>query len=204
MMDSTPGRKRGPSRSLIVLAGLLALGLSPRAADADEKAVVQALREGGVAVLLRHGRTTPGVGDPPGWQLGRCSTQRNLDPEGRAQARRLGAWFRQRRIAPTMVRSSPWCRARDTARLVFGRSMDWPALANLFGNPGPAKKNTEEVRRYIAGLRPGEIAALVSHGSSISAVVGESVSQGEAVVVRARRDADGQIETTTVGRISVP
>lgn len=190
----------------MVLAGLL--GPAPCRASAgesaDDGAVVQALREGGVAVFVRHGRTTPGVGDPPGWQLGKCSSQRNLDAEGRAQSRRLGAWFRERRIAPTVVRSSPWCRARDTARLAFGRSQDWAALANLFDNPGPAKKNSEEVRRYIAGLRRGEIAVLVSHGSSISAFVGESVSQGEAVVVRARRGAGGQIETTAVGRIVVP
>lgn len=49
------------------------------------------LREGrGLVVLLRHARTVPGTGDPPGFQLDDCATQRNLSEEGRAQARRIG------------------------------------------------------------------------------------------------------------------
>ncbi len=202
-----PDRHRRSTAALTLLAigafGAI-LAAAPAPANADDEAVVQALRAGGVAVLLRHARTTPGVGDPPGWRIDKCSTQRNLDAEGRAHARRIGAWFKRQRIAPTVVRNSAWCRARDTARLAFGRSQDWPALANLFDNSGPEKTNTEQVRRYIAGLRKGDVAVLVSHGSSISAFVGEYVSQGEAVVVRARRDANGQVEVTVVGRIAVP
>jgi phosphohistidine phosphatase SixA len=153
---------------------------------------------------LRHGQTTPGVGDPPGWKLGDCSTQRNLDAKGRAQAKRVGAWFSKKGIVPTVVRSSPWCRTRDTARLAFGRSEDWSALANLFENRTLEKKNVEDVRRYIAALGEREIAVLVSHGSSISAFVGEYLAQGEAVVVRAERDAKGEVKTVAIGRIAVP
>ena len=36
------------------------------------------LDRGGVAVLLRHAQTEPGIGDPPGFRLGDCATQRNL------------------------------------------------------------------------------------------------------------------------------
>lgn len=180
------------------------LVLAPSTARADDSAVVRALRSGGVAIFLRHGRTTPGVGDPPGWKIGDCATQRNLDAEGRAQAKRVGAWFSQRRIAPTVVRNSPWCRTRDTARLAFGRTQDWSALANLFQNRAPEKSNVEEVRRYVAALGAGEIAVLVSHGSSISAFVGEHLAQGEAVVIRAERDAKGDVNTIVVGRIAVP
>jgi phosphohistidine phosphatase SixA len=195
-----PGRLAVLTRAMAIAGALLAVAPAPARAD---DAVVQALRAGGVAVLLRHARTTPGVGDPSGWRLDRCSTQRNLDAEGRAHARRIGAWFRRQRIAPTRVRSSVWCRARDTARLAFGRSEDWSALANLFGNPGPEKANVEQVRRYIAGLRKGDVAVLVSHGSSISAFVGEYLSQGEAVVVRGRREASGQVQVDVIGRIVV-
>jgi phosphohistidine phosphatase SixA len=197
-----------PARSAAAALALLVAGawlvLAPSSARADDSAVVRALRSGGVAIFLRHGRTTPGVGDPPGWKLGDCSTQRNLDAEGRAHAKRVGAWFSQQRIVPTVVRNSPWCRTRDTARLAFGRSQDWSALANLFENRAPEKSNVEEVRRYIAALGAGEIAVLVSHGSSISAFVGEYLAQGEAVVIRAERDAKGEAKTVVVGRIAVP
>jgi phosphohistidine phosphatase SixA len=191
-------------RALTAAAALAAAVLATPPAGADQAALLQALRAGGVAVLVRHSRTTAGVGDPPGWQMDDCASQRNLDSQGRAQARRLGAWFRRHRIVPTTVRNSPWCRTRDTARLAFGRTQDWSALANLFENPAPEKRNVEQVRRYLAGLRKGEIAVLVSHGSSISAFVGEHLGQGEAVVVRAVRGAGGDVQTVVVGRISVP
>lgn len=199
---SHPPRAAAAALALLVTGAWLVLAPSP--ARADDSAAVRALRSGGVAIFLRHSQTTPGVGDPPGWKLADCSTQRNLDEEGRAQARRVGAWFSRKGIVPTVVRNSPWCRTRDTARLAFGRSQDWSALANLFENRAPEKTNVEEVRRYVAALGEGEIAVLVSHGSSISAFVGEHLAQGEAVVVRAKRDAKGDVKTVVVGRIAVP
>jgi phosphohistidine phosphatase SixA len=180
------------------------LVLVPMAARGEDPAAVRALRDGGIAVLMRHAQTTPGVGDPPGWRPDDCSTQRNLNAEGRAHARRIGNWFRRQHVAPTVVRSSPWCRARDTARLAFGGAEDWPALANLFEDRGPEKRNVEEVRRYIAGLRKGEVAVLVSHGSSIAAFVGEHPAPGEGIVVRAAPSADGEAQLVVVGRIVVP
>jgi phosphohistidine phosphatase SixA len=202
-----PTRTHPPCAAATALAVLVAgawLVLAPSPARADDSAALRALRSGGVAVFVRHTRTTPGVGDPPGWKLGDCSSQRNLDAEGRAHAKRVGAWFTRERIVPTVVRNSPWCRTRDTARLAFGRSEDWSALANLFENRAPEKRNVEQVRRYVAALAKDEIAVLVSHGSSISAFVGESLAQGEAVVVRAERDANGDVKMVAIGRIAVP
>jgi phosphohistidine phosphatase SixA len=200
-----PPRAAAAALALLVAGAWLVLAPRPaRADDADDSPALRALRSGGVAVFLRHGQTTPGVGDPPGWKLADCSTQRNLDAKGRAQAKRVGAWFSKKRIVPTVVRNSPWCRTRETAQLAFGRSEDWSALANLFENRKPEKKNVEDVRRYIAALGEREIAVLVSHGSSISAFVGEYLAQGEAVVVRAERDAKGEVKTVAIGRIAVP
>lgn len=42
-------------------------------------------------MLLRHGTTTPGVGDPTGFRPDDCATQRNLTEAGREESRRLGA-----------------------------------------------------------------------------------------------------------------
>ena len=42
--------------------------------------------------------TAPGGGDPPGFRLDDCSTQRNLSDDGREEARRIGAAFRTRGI----------------------------------------------------------------------------------------------------------
>ena len=104
---------------------------APAAGSAEQDRLVQALRSGGLVVLIRHSATLPGVSDPPGFRMDDCPTQRNLSDAGRAQARRIGQWFRQHGIEPTVIRASPWCRTRETAMLAFGRSEDWPALSNL-------------------------------------------------------------------------
>ena len=62
----------------------------PSRAVADE-ALWQLMRGGGQVILMRHAVTTPGVGDPTGFKLDDCSTQRNLTDAGREDARRVGA-----------------------------------------------------------------------------------------------------------------
>ncbi|MGL4881286.1 MAG: hypothetical protein ACRC8K_09495, partial [Waterburya sp.] len=47
----------------------------------------------GYVVLLRHAQTVPGTGDPPGFQLDDCTTQRNLSEVGKEQAIRIGKAF---------------------------------------------------------------------------------------------------------------
>jgi hypothetical protein len=100
--------RRGARRVWSTLALLLLLGATA-GARAEDAAVWAALREGGVVALIRHG-DAPGVGDPPGWRLGDCATQRNLDERGRAEARALGARLRAGRVAIGRVVSSPWGR----------------------------------------------------------------------------------------------
>ncbi|HUG78582.1 MAG TPA: histidine phosphatase family protein, partial [Burkholderiales bacterium] len=86
---------------------VLMLALAP--AHADE-ALWDALRGGGHVLYVRHSQTTSGIGDPPGFKLEECTTQRNLSDEGRAQARRMGEALRLRKVPIGEVLSSPWCR----------------------------------------------------------------------------------------------
>ncbi|MCK7500126.1 MAG: hypothetical protein MZW92_64765 [Comamonadaceae bacterium] len=58
------------------LAVLLCM-LAATAAWADEAPGTQ-LKQGGYVVLIRHAGTEFGIGDPPGFKLDDCSTQRNL------------------------------------------------------------------------------------------------------------------------------
>ena len=78
-------------RGLALAAGLLVAwpgGASPSEAPWD------LLKAGGQVVLLRHATTTPGVGDPPGFRVEDCASQRNLSEQWREEARRIGAAFR--------------------------------------------------------------------------------------------------------------
>jgi broad specificity phosphatase PhoE len=161
----------------------LALAAASAASGADE-AVWTPLRAGGLVVFIRHAETEPGVGDPPGFRLEDCKTQRNLSAPGREQAQRLGEAFRRERVPVAQVLSSEWCRCRDTATLAFGRYEAWPALNNLFGRrenePAQARAMLE---RASAHRGTGNL-ILVTHGATIAPVAGINPAQGELVVMR--------------------
>ncbi|HSE94989.1 MAG TPA: histidine phosphatase family protein [Methylomirabilota bacterium] len=146
------------------------------------------LREGGHVVLLRHSPTDPGVGDPPGFRLDDCATQRNLSEAGRAQARRLGAAFRARAVPVGEVLSSPWCRCLETGRLAFSRAEPWPALDSQFQDKSRAAEQARAVRER-AGRRPvsGNL-VMISHGTNIVAWTGVYPAQGEMVILTPRGD----------------
>jgi hypothetical protein len=88
-------------------------------AAGDPEAGWAALLEGGHVALIRHGNAPPGYGgDPPEFRIDDCATQRNLDEQGRQEARALGETFRHHGVRVDRIRSSPWCRCLDTARLM--------------------------------------------------------------------------------------
>ena len=201
------------SRSLTLLAfacllpGLMLTGAVGATPQPEEERLLQSLRQGGVVALIRHAATDPGVGDPPGFKLGDCATQRNLSESGREQARRLGRWFEANGIRPTSVRTSPWCRARETATLAFGRSEDWAALSNLLGDRRMQHEHAGQVQVAIDRAERGAVDVLVSHGVSINAFIGVYLQQGEMVVVRPGHGAGSssrQPAIEVVGRLLVP
>jgi phosphohistidine phosphatase SixA len=172
-------------RVMLLLAGVVA-GLASSAGASE--APWDLLRGGGQVVLLRHTTTTPGAGDPPGFRLDACATQRNLTDPGRDEARRIGAAFRARGIPVGAVLSSPWCRCLETARLAFGRAEPWPALSNLFGDRSREAEQVAAMRARVS-QRPAEgNLVLVTHGVTIQALTGQSVAQGEFLVVTPEGD----------------
>lgn len=169
------------------LAGLALLPLFGAATQAA--ALTDTLRRGRCAVLLRHAATTPGIGDPPGFTLDNCSTQRNLSDEGRAQAQRIGAWFSTRQLMPRAVRTSAWCRCRDTAQLAFGQALPWSPLDSTFGNRALAPAATQALRGALAALPAGGFEVWVTHQVNITALTGEFSSMGQGLLL----DAAGRV-----------
>lgn len=173
-------------RSVVVLALFAAwLPGAAQAAGAADDPVWSALQRSTHVILIRHAQTDPGVGDPPHFKLGDCSTQRNLSDEGRAQARKLGETFRARRIEIDRVLSSPWCRCVDTAQLAFDRApVTTPALASFFDEPDKRDTQVAALRKLVAEFRgPGNL-VLVTHGNNISALTGIAPMMGAIVVLR--------------------
>jgi broad specificity phosphatase PhoE len=171
------------------LAVLVACAGTP--AHADEALAWAALRKGGVVALMRHG-DAPGVGDPAGWRLDDCSTQRNLSERGRAQARAVGERLRLEKITVARVLSSPWCRCIDTATLAaLGPVEIEPGFSNAFvlGD----QRETLRARGLAVAARwrgPG-VLLVVTHGENIRALTGASPAPAEIVV--AAPGADGTL-----------
>lgn len=178
-----------------VFAALLSL---PSLALADE-ALWALLKKGGHIVLMRHAITTPGVGDPPGFRLDDCGTQRNLTDDGRRDSQRAGAAFRERGIVVERVLSSPWCRCVETANLAFGKAEVSTALSNLFTHPENRERQVREIRALISTPHSGN-RVLVSHGATISALTGVSLGTAEMLVVTPQREG----RFVVAGRLATP
>lgn len=167
---------------LRTLAGLAACGPAAHAAN-EEGAFVQAVRAGGCAVLIRHALTESGIGDPPGFSLAVCSSQRQLSAVGREQARSIGRWFGQQGLRPERVFSSLWCRCKDTADLAFGAHQAWPALNSTFGQASLQPAQTRQVRERLASMQPGRFEVWVTHQVNMTDLTSAYPAMGEAFVV---------------------
>ncbi len=162
---------------------LLATGAAAQNTQDTHTSAWQALREGSI-VLFRHANA-PGVGDPPGFRLGDCSTQRNLDATGQAQARQIGQQFLQRQIAVGSVLNSEWCRARDTAMLAFpGRAQDQPVFNSFFDDAASAEPQTAAAQAQLLAWRGPGALVVFTHQVNITAITRIVPSSGEGVVLR--------------------
>jgi hypothetical protein len=140
-----------------------------------------------VVIAFRHA-LAPGTFDPPGFVLEDCSTQRNLDETGRAQSLRIGQWFREHRLEPAQVRSSPWCRCLDTARGAFGADavQTWPALGSPRGTAEQAYPEYQALLRKSAAQRraSGGFEVWFTHMFVLQDLVGQGVGSAEALLLR--------------------
>jgi broad specificity phosphatase PhoE len=171
-----------------VLAAFLVIAASGTSAFALSEKAVAPLKAGGHVVLMRHFQTVPGTGDPAGFKLGDCSTQRNLSDAGRADARRFGEELRKEDIAIDRVLTSPWCRCIDTAKLALPeKQAEEDASLSSFVEVRGAderKRALEKMRATISSWSgPGNL-LMVSHQVTIVALAGESLAQGGILVVK--------------------
>ena len=165
------------------LPTLLLLAFASPATTDQPEALWGLLRGGGQVVVMRHATTDPGVGDPPGFRIDDCATQRNLSESGREEARRVGGAFRVRRVPIRRVLSSRWCRCLETARLAFGTAEPWPPLDSFFGDRSREPEQTKAVHQLV-GERPGTgNLILVTHQVNIRALTGLFPAPGEMIIL---------------------
>jgi phosphohistidine phosphatase SixA len=177
--------RRRPFLAMLAACVGTGAGVPAVRADAAEDVLWQRLRSGGHILLIRHAATDPGVGDPPGFRLGACATQRNLSERGRREARALGAALQAGGVTIGPVWSSRWCRCLDTGRLAFGRVEPAPMLDSMFNDDEAASRaKAEQTIARLAALKEMRNVALVTHDVNIRALAREAVVPGGIVVAR--------------------
>ena len=139
------------------------------------------------ALLMRHA-LAPGTGDPSGYTLKDCNTQRNLDGQGKQQAVRTGQWLQRQGIQQAMVLTSPWCRCKDTANLLgYGPPEVEPAIGSFFEASQQAAEYTQRLQKRLAQLGPtkgNKALILVTHHVNILDYMGSHVGSGDMVLVQ--------------------
>ena len=197
-------------RSLLVAASVTAVvvggavGANAVGAQQADKVwqKVAAPNATGHVLLLRHA-IAPGGGDPENFRLGDCATQRNLSNDGRAQARKIGAWLSAQNVKIAGVESSRWCRATETAKLLnLGKPRANPSLDSLFLVPNAdTHPQTQQARKQITSHRnKSGLLVLVGHQANIIALTGVAPASGEGVLVKARPNGKLQV----LGRSPAP
>ncbi|OPA77788.1 hypothetical protein BVG16_15285 [Paenibacillus selenitireducens] len=151
-----------------------------RAPDPVDSSIFNDIQKGGYILYFRHGEATIGE-DQPFVDLNNCNTQRNLSLNGKKQASLLGEIFIKMNIPVYFpVISSPYCRARETAEIAFGRQnvVIEPSLQNI------AKLSqtqiTNEQKQNILSIFSKLIEKQPPRGTNFI-IVGHSFPTGEAL-----------------------
>ena len=159
------------------------------------KNLLNQLGEGGKLIFIRHAYA-PGGGDPDNFNLNDCSTQRNLNKEGRDQAKYIGEFFKKNSIKIEKVLSSEWCRCKETAEIAF-KDFSTISFLNSFYSSKYAKNKDKQIKmlkNYVKKFENDKNLILITHYVFISEVLNYGPSSGEIVVSDKNFNMIGSIE----------
>ena len=149
----------------------------------------------GNVLLIRHA-LAPGFGDPQNFDLNDCSTQRNLDREGRDQAFRIGEKIKAAGIRFSKIYSSQWCRCLETAvNMNLGEITLEPGLNSFFQGIVPKDKTLSILLKRLESVESKqELVLMVTHQVTITAITGITVSSGGAVELNTKSGESREVK----------
>jgi broad specificity phosphatase PhoE len=171
------------------LSALLAAAMP--AVAADDKDIAQALRSGGLVILVRHGATFPDQADTDPLNFDNIATQRNLNDQGKALAKAFGESLRQAGVPVGKVYTSKYNRAYETAVLAGFKDIEKTAditEGGLVVSPNENARRVAALRKMLGTLpAAGTNTVLITHQPNIIAALGKDwfdVKEGEASIFR--------------------
>ena len=177
--------------ALGVCFGLFAmLGIAvpgPAAADDTE----QALRAGGLVIVVRHGATFADQADTDPLNFENIAAQRNLNDKGKTLAKAFGDALRQGGIPVGEVYTSKYNRAYETAVIAGFKNIEKTAdltEGGLVVSPNENNRRIEAFHRMLGTApKPGTNTILITHKPNIVDALGKDwfdVKEGEASLFR--------------------
>ena len=195
MMSQHSNQGRAPTiltrcHTILMAALMAALMMGPGlllAPTAQAEPLGEAIdRIGGNVLFLRHA-LAPGFGDPARFDVDDCTTQRNLNDVGRAQARAIGAYMTRHGITPDAIFSSQWYRCQDTAsEMAIGPFSTHIGLNSFFNGHVDRGQTLAALRAHMDRIEPDRLELMVTHQVVISAITGIAPRSGGMVVYSSR------------------
>jgi len=150
-----------------------------------------AVRQGGHVIVFRHGATHADQADTDPLHLENVAQQRQLNDQGRALARAIGAAMRSLKLPIAAVHASAFQRAVETGQL-FGFGEVKPSLdfseGGLVVTPIENSRRAQALRKFAGTMPPaGSNVILVSHKPNLLDAFGKDwfdVREGEASIFR--------------------
>jgi phosphohistidine phosphatase SixA len=161
------------------------------AARADDKDLAQALRAGGLVLVVRHGATFPDQADTDPLNFDNIAAQRNLNDKGKALAKAFGEALRKAGVPIGKVYTSKYNRAFETA-VVTGfpdieKTTDLTE-GGLIVSPNENNRRADAFRKMLAvAPKDHTNTILITHQPNIVAALGKDwfdVKEGETSIFR--------------------
>jgi phosphohistidine phosphatase SixA len=173
-----------------VAAAFLALPVTGHGARAQAE-WINAARQGGHVIVFRHGATFNDQADTDPLHPENVDKQRQLNDQGRAQAKAIGDALRKLKVPVGAVNTSVFNRAAETGKLLgFGEvkpSLDFTE-GGLVVSPNENARRAAALKKIAATLPPaGTNVIVVTHKPNILDAFGKDwfdVKEGEATIFK--------------------
>ena len=149
----------------------------------SSKNLVNELENGGKLIFIRHAYA-PGGGDPNNFNINYCNTQRNLNDNGKEQAKKIGNFFLKNKILIDKIYSSEWCRCKETSLIAFNKFETKKFLNSFFSEKFSKNKDNQIIafKNFIKNWNGVENLVFVTHYVVISEILNHTTESGEIVI----------------------
>ena len=152
---------------------------------ADSKQnLINELKNGGKLIFIRHAYA-PGIGDPSNFDINDCSSQRNLNNDGKKQAKKIGNFFINNNVSINKIYSSEWCRCKETAFIAF-KNFETKKFLNSFFSPQFFKNKDIQMinfKKFVNDWDKKQNIVFITHYVVISEILNYAPTSGEIIIV---------------------